>query len=182
MQNDVHKRPLSSGEYRLAHSKIRGTAEVRINDLPRIGALCAASLAGLVAVFVVLQALSLTLANDQRIIENIAKSIERGQITEADALMTPYGRFVELWSDCNAISVNLGNINDSMGIASGPHRPSSGGEKTSARHAVGWSLTFAPERSSFSLITGIGTAHRYICVRFFPSPPSQMFACSMRCY
>ena len=114
MQNDVHKRPLSSGEYRLAHSKIRGTAEVRINDLPRIGALCAASLAGLVAVFVVLQALSLTLANDQRIIENIAKSIERGQITEADALMTPYGRFVELWSDCNAISVNLGNINDSM--------------------------------------------------------------------
>ena len=94
--------------------QIWGIAEVRINDLPRIGALCAASLAGLVTVFVVLQALSLTLASDQRIIENIAKSIERGQITEADVLMTPYGRFVEFWSDCNAISVNLGNINDSM--------------------------------------------------------------------
>ena len=94
--------------------QIWGIAEVRINDLPRIGALCAASLAGLVTVFVVLQALSLTLASDQQIIENIAKSIERGQITEADVLMTPYGRFVEFWSDCNAISVNLGNINDSM--------------------------------------------------------------------
>jgi hypothetical protein len=94
--------------------QIRGIAEVRINDLPRIGALCAASLAGLVAVFAVLQALSLTLASDQRIIENMAKSIDRGQITEADALMTPYGRLVEFWSDCNAISVNLGNITDSM--------------------------------------------------------------------
>ena len=46
--------------------QIWGIAEVRINDLPRIGALCAASLAGLVTVFVVLQALSLTLASDRR--------------------------------------------------------------------------------------------------------------------
>jgi hypothetical protein len=87
---------------------------LRINDLSRTAALCAASLAGLVAVFVVLQALSLALASDQRIIKNIAESIEQGQITEADGLMTPYGRVVEFWSDCNGISVNLGNIDDSM--------------------------------------------------------------------
>gem|GEM_PF-5407441 len=89
----------------------------RLGEIPRILALCAVCLAGLIVLFLAAQAASLALVKDKSIIAHLRASVAAGVITAQDFPTSAYGHAGlnnDKFTDCLAISTNLGNEDRSL--------------------------------------------------------------------
>jgi hypothetical protein len=77
--------------------------------------LCLACFISLIALFITSQALSLRFASDGHIQEHLREAINEHVLTAEESPISPYGHSghsYDMFTDCIAMSVNLGNKND----------------------------------------------------------------------